>query len=170
MRGGMPYRRGSSIRSRFIGGPGPTLAGLAMATAVLLPTTGPVAAQMETRYTRAERLLAWNIDPLFSGDAVTPHWMRGGNRFWYRNKVAEGAEFVLVDPVANTRAPLFDRHRLAAALSLAADTSYVGTKLPFNDFEFTDEEESLIAFRAQEKRFECDIRAYACTVGDTLPS
>jgi len=96
--------------------------------------------------------------------------MRGGNRFWYRNKVAEGAEFVLVDPVANTRAPLFDRHRLAAALSLAADTSYVGTKLPFNDFEFTDEGETLIAFRAHEKRFECDIGGYTCTAGDTLPS
>lgn len=143
---------------------------LLMAAAGFFSTRGPASAQMETRYTRAERLLAWNIDPLFAGDAVTPHWMQGGNRFWYRNKVAEGAEFFLVDPVTNTRAPLFDRHRLAAALSLAADTSYVGTKLPFNDFEFSDEEETLIAFRAHEKRFECDIRAYTCTVGDTLPS
>jgi len=55
-------------------------------------------------------------------------------------------------------------------MSLAADTSFVGTKLPFTTFEFTDDQETLVAFRAKDKRFECDIRRYACTVGDTLPS
>jgi dipeptidyl aminopeptidase/acylaminoacyl peptidase len=123
-----------------------------------------------TTYTRAERLLAWHIDPLITGDQVTPNWMRGGERFWYRNKTQEGHEFVLVDPSRGLRRPLFDRHQMAAAMSQVADTSFVGTKLPFDTFEFADDQESVIAFKAVKKRFECHLTTYECTVGDTLPS
>ncbi|NIS34068.1 MAG: hypothetical protein GWN73_27020, partial [Actinobacteria bacterium] len=52
-------------------------------------------------------------------------WLPDGNRFWYRNKLKNGAaEFVLIDPVRDTRAPVFDNARLAAAMSLANDTAY----------------------------------------------
>ena len=54
-------------------------------------------------------------------------------------------------------------------MSLADDTSYVGTKLPFDDFEFVAELET-IEFKALKKRFVCDITEYSCTVGDTRPS
>ncbi len=122
-----------------------------------------------TRYTRAERLLAWHTDNLIAGDQVTPSWMRGGNRFWYRNKTGDGAEFVLVDPVRNTRGLLFDHDRLASAMSLAADTSFVGAKLPFRTFEFSEDEAS-IRFNANKRGFTCDLRAYTCALGDTLTS
>jgi dipeptidyl aminopeptidase/acylaminoacyl peptidase len=132
----------------------------------------PVSGQLPpidiARYNNAERLLSWNVDPLISGDQVVPTWMRGGNRFWYRNKTANGAEFVVVDPVRGTRSSLFDADRLAAALSMAADTSFDGHKLPFRSFEFVDGERS-IRFDARKKGFTCDLNAYTCTVGDTLP-
>ena len=67
-----------------------------------------------TRYHRAERLLAWNLNPLISGGAVSPQWMTGGHRFWYRNQTGDGAEFVLADPEQRSRALLFDHDRLAA--------------------------------------------------------
>ena len=119
-------------------------------------------------YNRAVQLLSWNTETLVLGGPVAPNWMPDGNRFWYRTRVQEGHEFTLVDPVRNSKRPLLDRHRLAAALSLAADTSYVGTKLPFESFEFLGGEEQ-ITFNANKKRFECDVSAYVCTVGDTLP-
>ena len=43
-------------------------------------------------YRRAERLLPWNTARLISGDSVRPVWYPDGNRFWYRNKTATGAE------------------------------------------------------------------------------
>jgi len=55
-------------------------------------------------------------------------------------------------------------------MSLAADTSFVPNELPFDTFEFVDPEETRIAFRARDRRFECDLRTYACEVGDTIPS
>ena len=36
---------------------------------------------------------------LISGDSVRPVWYPDGNRFWYRNKTATGAEWVVVDPI-----------------------------------------------------------------------
>jgi len=165
--------RGSGPRFLALAATFTTLA-LAPFLTVLPSSTGALAAQ-EVRvgadvYNRAERLLDWNLNPLVAGDAVRPVWMRGGDRFWYRNKTPDGHEFILVDPARGTRAPLFDRHRMAAAMSVANDTSYTGSKLPFDTFEFTDEGETSIGFQAGKKRFECDIRGYRCTVGDTLPS
>ena len=144
---------------------------LTLATAfLLLGMADLVSAQMVDRYSRAEQLLPWHASLLVSGDEVEPHWMEGGNRFWYRNKTATGHEFILVDPELSRRAPLFEHYRLAAAMSLAGDTSYVPHKLPFDSFEFVGDTETVIEFAASRKRFECDIQAYRCTVGDTVPS
>jgi dipeptidyl aminopeptidase/acylaminoacyl peptidase len=96
--------------------------------------------------------------------------MRGGNRFWYRNKTGNGHEFILVDAAQSSRTSLFDHNRLASVMSVANDSSYIGRKLPFNSFEFVNDDESVIGFRLGEKRFECNIRAYSCEVGDTIPS
>jgi len=142
--------------------------GLALAVPALAAAQARVD---ETTYARAERLLGWHANELIAGDAVVPTWMAGGQRFWYRNNTGEGAEFVVVDPARGTKGVLFDRDRLAAALSVAADTSYVGTKLPFRTFRFVEgSSEGSIRFDASKKGFTCDIRAYTCTVGDTVPT
>ncbi len=134
--------------------------------------TLPLAADAQVSYARAEQLLSWNTDRLVSGDVVQPEWLKDGNRFWYRNKLADGSEFVLVDPVTNSRRALFDHVRLARAMTLASDTAFDAKKLPFQTFRFgrdaTDENE--IEFTAVRKRFVCNITTYACAVGDTLPS
>jgi dipeptidyl-peptidase 4 len=130
----------------------------------------PLAAQVS--YSRAEQLLNWNTTLLVSGDEVQPQWLPDGNRFWYRNKTATGAEFVIIDPVRNTRALAFDNARLASAMSVARDSSYEPNKLPFRTFKFTNDNknEREIEFTANRKRFVCDVNAYKCTVGDTVPS
>lgn len=119
-------------------------------------------------YHRAERFLNWNTADLVAGDQVNPIWLPDGNRFWYRNKTGGGSEFIIVDPVRNTRAPAFDHAKLAAAMTLAADSSFEPHKLPFSVFEFTEGEQA-IEFNARRKRFECTITTYICTVGDTVP-
>ncbi len=123
-------------------------------------------------YNRAEQMLGWHAELLVSGDEVEPQWYEDGNRFWYRNKLPDGSEFVKVNPERNTRGPVFDHVRLAAAMSLANDTSYQPRKLPFKEFEFGGDgaDEQVIEFNASKKRFVCDIGRYLCTVGDTLPS
>jgi dipeptidyl aminopeptidase/acylaminoacyl peptidase len=106
----------------------------------LLAVAEPGSAQQMTAgdYGRAEQMLSWNAAQLVTGMTVIPRWL-AGDRFWYRNRVRDGHEFVLVDPARAVRRPVFDHARLAAALSVAADTSYVPHKLPFREFEFTND-------------------------------
>jgi hypothetical protein len=131
-----------------------------------------VASGQQVSYNRAEQLLDWNTTLITFGDEVRPQWLLDGARFWYRNKTATGAEFVMVDPVRNSRGLLFENTRLAAAMSVANDTSYDPSRLPFRTFKFTNDgkNEHEIEFTANKKRFLCDITSYRCAVHDTLSS
>ena len=143
---------------------------VALALFATLAGPGVVLAQT-VDYSRAERFLTWNTERMIAGAEVVPNWMETGDtdRFWYRNNTGSGYEYVLVNPAAGSREPLFDHYRLAGAMSLANDTSYVPDKLPFSTFSF-GAGESAIEFTANSRRFTCDIARYACTVGDTLAS
>jgi dipeptidyl-peptidase 4 len=96
------------------------LAGRAGAQAPLPPHAPRALTEVE--YARAERALGASMNNLFSHGPVRPTWLPDG-RFWYRNAVAGGAEYILVDGARRTRAPAFDHERLAAALSRTADTT-----------------------------------------------
>ncbi len=131
-----------------------------------------VAARAQVDYHRAEQFLTWNMLRSVYADYIAPQWLRDGTRFWYRVHTPQGWEFILEDPAHLHRAPLFDNAKLASAMSLAADSSYDPTRLPFTTFTFGNDgrDEGHIAFRAHARRFTCDIVAYTCTVGDTVPS
>lgn len=112
-------------------------------------------------YARAERLLNWNVTPLVYGGTVRPAWI-GDERFWYRNAIPEGNEFVLVDPARRTRARAFDHVRLAAALSAAADTTYAAFRLPFATVEFSADGRTM-SFEIRSRGWRCDLSAYRCS-------
>ena len=134
-----------------------------------LAVAAPIGAQITASdYARAEAFLGWNAQNLVSGDQVSPVWLEG-DRFWFRSHVLDGHEFVLVDPTRGVRRPVFDHHRLAAALSLAADTTYEGRELPFQEFEFVDGERAIRFHLADSVRWSCDIQAYRCTGPDSVP-
>ena len=147
---------------------------LIVATALRVDAQGPAAAPQPpgVRYDRAEQLLTWNSTRMVTGDEVQAQWFRDGSRFWYRNKLRQGAEFVLVDPVRGARELLFDNARLAAAISTAADTSIDPSKLPFRTFKFArdGDDERTVEFRFGKRRLSCDIASYRCIASDTLPS
>lgn len=140
-----------------------------LATAIL-PAPPLVAQSMQPTvdYRHAERFLTWHASNLITGGPVIPNWIDDGPSFWYRTNTGTGFDFVLVDPVRNTKEPAFDRHRLAAAMSLAGDTAYDGTKLPFQSFRYT-QGRRVIEFNARRRRWECDVQVYTCTTMDTIP-
>lgn len=146
---------------------------LTLLCSAVRPATAQIARpEAEVRYDRAEQLLSWNTTRLVTGDEVLAQWLKDGARFWYRNKIRQGAEFVLVDPVRGVRELLFDNARIAAAISTAADTSIDPLKLPFRTFKFAKDgdDERTIEFRFGKRRLQCDITSYRCLSLDTLPS
>ena len=141
--------------------------GVAVAGLLTAFLPGTLRAQVTAnQYARAEAFLPWNAQTLVSGTEVVPRWI-GGDRFWFRGRRMDGTEFVLVDPARGTRGPAFDHERLAAALSVAADTAYLGRKLPFTEFEFVRDGRAIQFQVADSIRWTCDIVGYACTGPDS---
>ncbi len=138
--------------------------------AILLTASAAAAQQPATRvltaadYAQAEKFLSYNTTPLVANGSVRANWLsEGGDRFWYRNVLAQGYEFVLVDPAKKTRARLFDHEKLAAALSHAADTTYDPLHLPFTQLELSPDTKQ-ITVEARGKRLTCDLQRATCVV------
>ncbi len=135
----------------------------------LLLAALPGAAQVTARdYARAEQFLSANAGTLVSGDQMNPEWL-SSDRFWYRSRTTEGTQFVLVDARARSRAPAFDHARLAAALSVASDTTYVPTKLPFSSIHFEDQGRTLRFNTADSAQWRCSLDSYVCRGPEPRP-
>jgi dipeptidyl aminopeptidase/acylaminoacyl peptidase len=111
-------------------------------------------------YQRAERMLGTFTSPLVLGATVRPTWFDDG-RFWYRNTIAAGAEFVVVDPARRRRARAFDHARMAVALSAAADTTFEPFSLPISDIAFAANGRS-VTLNVRDTRYECDAAGERC--------
>lgn len=112
-------------------------------------------------YARAEKFMGYNTAPLVDRAAVRPNWLADG-RFWYQNVSAQGSEFVLINPATGAREPAFDQMKIAAALSAASGTTYEASKLPFGDFSFSADRQSIL-FNVGNRRFKCDAQGSACS-------
>ena len=100
------------------------------------------------------------------GTSAAPRFLEDSVRFWYTSTSRDdrGVTYV-VDPVRATRRQLFDNARLAASLSVAADTIIDPTRLP--RFAVVDTGRTLeIQFR--KKVFRCAAATHACASMDTI--
>src|SRR5215831_11685698 len=111
-------------------------------------------------YARAEKFMGYNTNPLVN-HSVQPAWLPDG-RFWYRDSSAAGSEFVVFDPVKQTRQPAFDHEKVAAALSKASGKTYDKSRLPFMRFEYSADGKTIL-FVIGEKRWKCDTTGDSCT-------
>jgi dipeptidyl aminopeptidase/acylaminoacyl peptidase len=136
----------------------------AFASAVFAQQSGAVSFTADD-YARAEKAMGYNTSQLVDRGQFRPNWM-GGDKFWYRVLTAQGSEFVLVDPAKGTRVAAFDQTKLAAALSTASGGKYEAARLPFQQFNFSADGNS-ISFAAG-KNWTCDIQAYTCAPSTEL--
>jgi dipeptidyl-peptidase 4 len=145
-------------------------------TVLILISTIPAIAQQSgdapraltaADYARAEKWMGYNTNPLVFRTGIRPNW-RGDEHFWYHVTTAEGSEFLMVDTLLGTRAPLFDHAKLAAALSTATGTTYDARHLPFADLDLSADGKT-ISFNIQRRRYSCDLAAGQCTLQNTAP-
>jgi dipeptidyl-peptidase 4 len=118
------------------------------------------ASDLTADYARAERFLGRNADSLVSGATVQPAWL-AGNRFWYRNSVPGGHEFIVVDPARGTRERAFDHERMARALSAQTGVDYDPLGLPLTRLEPAQDGRGL-GFELDRRRWVCDVVQYTC--------
>lgn len=92
-------------------------------------------------------------------NTVSPHWLAGNTRFWYRNELKGGGrEFIAVDAVKGVRARAFDHKRLAEALVKEGVKNVSADRLPVESIdEVTDRS---VVFRARGRYWRCDLKSY----------
>lgn len=110
-------------------------------------------------YARAERFLTSNTNPLVYGATVRPQWLDDG-RFWYRNTIPGGTEFVMVDPTSAEKGRAFDHDRMAAAMAAALDTGVEPLSLPIGQMTF--EGHDVVVEVNGSGSLRCDLAEYSC--------
>ena len=137
---------------------GPTCALVVLATNLgLAGTTWAQGSRAD--YERAAQLREKVKNAVFQ-DPVQPHWLTGGNRFWYRVRTArERHEFVLVDGQRGVREAAFDHERLATALAEHVQQKITAETLPLERVDL-DEHPQELAFSVAGRRFRCKLQSY----------
>jgi dipeptidyl-peptidase 4 len=119
-------------------------------------------------YARAERFLAPAVNPQVIGGSVSPNWL-SDDRFWYRNTITGGAEFIVVDPVRKTRGRGFDHETLAAALSTATGAKLQPFDLPIQGL-LPSTDGTSVAFTLSGRRWSCDVAGTKCVDTGVAPA
>jgi dipeptidyl aminopeptidase/acylaminoacyl peptidase len=124
-------------------------------------------------YSRAERFMSYNLDPLAWKGVVNPHWMEDG-RFWYRSVDGTEITYHRVDPAKKilpftTDLFAFDQSRLAAALNrLSGGKSvYDPARLKITDMSFYDQDHGLLVTIGDVK-FDCKLGDRDSKAGPTV--
>lgn len=118
-------------------------------------------------YAHAASFLYYNTQQYIDHGSVDPRWI-SNDRFWYRDLVATGSDFILINVANGKRAPAFDQQKLATALSAATGKNYTGNMLPFENFRFSNDSKS-ISFNADGKYWKCDLKNYQCVQDLSAP-
>jgi dipeptidyl aminopeptidase/acylaminoacyl peptidase len=130
--------------------------------AACLLSLAPAATAQGTRsdYERANALSRRFAGKVFRA-SVSPQWIGGSGRFWYRNDLPGGRrEFILVDPAQSKKERAFDHARLAGALSKLLQKPVAADRLPVDRIAFPENSPFFLA-QVQEKTYECDLTTYA---------
>ena len=92
----------------------------------------------EANWKLAARFAPYNMSDLTYSTSVQPRWIEGTDNFWYRYETSEGADFILVEPAAGRKRPIFDNDRIAAELTRITKDPYEGKHLPITSIRFID--------------------------------
>jgi dipeptidyl-peptidase-4 len=114
----------------------------------------PVKVQ-KANYELAQHWTAPKVGKLVFDLSITPHWLEGGDRFWYTYETSSGRSFYLVDPAKKSKTPLFDNAKMAAMLTEITRTPYDAHHLPIRTIKFT-KHDSVVEFELRVDK-EADI-------------
>jgi len=106
--------------------------------AIALADEGTVPVYGEANWRAAARFAPYKMSDLTYSTSVQPRWIEGTEKFWYRYEKSDGAQFILVDPDAGTKTPIFDNDRIAAELTRITKDPYDGQHLPITSIRFID--------------------------------
>lgn len=142
----------------------------AIAAAFLGASTGPAQAQNLTvatgvlvgmepnraNWTLANRFSSEALRPFLYSTSVQARFINESESFWYMWRERGGVAFVVVDPVAKSKKPLFDTADMAAKLSEALKKPYDITNFPVTTVTFSKDAKT-ISFTVDTTKFDYNL-------------
>ncbi len=116
------------------------------------------------RYTRADSLGRLISDKVYGGN-VRPVWIGTAGSFFYENFSQQGTEYIIVNPLRQTRRQAFDQKRFAVAFEKATGQKAEPGKLPIRNITFSERQISF-AFVYDGYNWICNLRDYSIVKRD----
>lgn len=90
-------------------------------------------------YELAARFAPYKIQKLIHSTSVSPKWIEGSEKFWYKWDSAEGSSYFIVDPIRSQKREVFDNDRIAAELTRITRDPWDAKHLPIKKIKFIND-------------------------------
>jgi dipeptidyl-peptidase-4 len=91
-------------------------------------------------YQAAARFSPKKLEKMIFTTVVDPHWLKKSSRFWYLYETTEGKQWYIIDPLKGEKKALFDRDKLAAAISRIVKDPFEAKHLGLDSLRFIKDE------------------------------
>jgi len=122
----------------------------------------------EADYQRAESFLQQNTSTLMQNSILAQYWQDNG-QLVYRRSALDGSDYILYDPVTESKSVLIDNNRLAVSLGQILGADIEPLELVLTRIQLYDELESIF-FRYQGDNYFLDRSNYEIKLMEDTPS
>jgi dipeptidyl-peptidase-4 len=106
-------------------------------------TPAPAPAPVKANYQLVSRFSPKKLQKIVFSTNVDAHWLKLSNRFWYVYETTDIKNWYLVDPATRSKKIMFDKEKLAAAITLIVKDPFDAQHLPIENLKFTKDEKSI---------------------------
>ncbi|NDK57033.1 S9 family peptidase [Pontibacter fetidus] len=94
-------------------------------------------------YQLASRFSPKKLQKLIFSTTIDPHWLKQSDRFWYEYETSNGKNWYIVDPATKTKKQLFDKDKLASAITMIVQDPFDAQHLPIENLKFLPGEQNI---------------------------
>lgn len=94
-------------------------------------------------YELAERFAGDKLRNMIHSTTIRPNYFKQGDKFWYTYSTSDGTRYMLVDPVARKKQPLFDHDLMASRLTEIVHDPFIGSDLPIRNLRVEPDGQTL---------------------------
>ncbi len=94
-------------------------------------------------YQLASRFSPKKLQKLIFSTSVNPHWLKQSDRFWYEYETSNGKSWYIVDPANKSKKQLFDKDKMASAITMIVQDPFDAQHLPIENLKFLPDEQNI---------------------------
>ncbi|GAB3203512.1 dipeptidyl aminopeptidase/acylaminoacyl peptidase [Pontibacter aydingkolensis] len=94
-------------------------------------------------YQLASRFSPKKLQKLIFSTSIDPHWLKQSDRFWYEYETSNGKSWYIVDPATKSKKQLFDKDKLASAITMIVQDPFDAQHLPIENLKFLADEQHI---------------------------